>query len=426
MYPLDMKPFSTSIHPTLLVLLILAGSPEGAFCDGFGTPGGTYAFESLRRPATASGAVFGGFLGRESGPEAVRGNPAALASVREVTLAASHQAWQNDLQEQWTGAAFPVSRGGGAAEFSAFHAGALDAFTADGASAGTFQPMEILAGVGFGIALRPDMRAGVSAHGLYLGSPGERLTGASMGAGLEWDLAAVTLGLVVRNLGPGPRGEEGTYRLPAEVGLSAQTHFQRRASVGIGVGGDRAGRLQGIVASRVRLHGGVSLMGGMRYENDPSAQPVRGTAGLEFLLGVIEIGYALIAGDETGSGHIVSVRFARPARRPPAAGYAEPLPETGSASVRAPQSVPPGGPAGGNAPGFPAAIAPETYAVWGGIHRSPQSAAAEIRALRAQKVVGSEVIARDDGSYRVRVARNLPREEAIRLAQRVGATPEVE
>ncbi len=405
-----------SIHANarakLLALLCLAGTATSGLSGDLGRPGGTFAFESLRRPSTASEAVFGGSCDPEAGPEAVRSNPAALSGTLGLTLAASHQSWQTDLQEQWTGVSFPIPGGGASMEVSAFHAGSLEAFSPDGVSLGSFRPVEFLAGLGAGVNIRPGLRAGLSVHGLYLGSDGSRLTGMSMGGGLEWDVSAVVLGVAARNMGAGPKGEQGVYRLPAEFTLTARSDARRRATLGLGATRDRDGEMRGTLASRVRLHGGVSLMAGMRYEGAADAGPVRGSAGLEVQLGALEVGYALTPGDELGSGHVVSVRFTRMQPERSTAVSAAPVP----APVSRP--VPPSG--------EPAIPAPATYVVWGGLHRSPASATAEIRALRAQKVLGADVIALDDGTYRVRIARHLQQEEASRLAQRIQAIVEVE
>jgi hypothetical protein len=329
-----------------------------------------------------------------------------------LTLAASHQTWQTDLQEQWTGLAFPIPRGGASVEISAFHAGALEAFSPEGVSLGSFRPVEFLAGLGAGVTLRPGLRAGLSLHGLYLGSEGSRLTGLSMGGGLEWDVSGMTLGMAARNIGAGPRGDQGVYRLPAEFTFSARSDVRRRATLGLVATRDRDGEMRGSLASRVRLNGGVSLMAGTRYEGAADSQPVRGSAGLEVQLGALMIGYALTPGDALGSGHVVSVRFTRTRSQRSAPVLAAPPPDP----VLRPSL----------AFGESGVPAPATYVVWGGIHRTPESATAEVRALRAQRLPGADVIALDDGTYRVRIARHLLQEEATLLARRLQAVTEVE
>ena len=363
----------------------------------------------LRPPKRFSGAVaVPKPAPRRSG--ATRPPSAALIGL---TLAASHQSWQTDLQEQWTGVSFPIPRGGASIEVSAFHAGSLEAFSPDGVSLGSFRPVEFLAGLGAGVTIRPGLRAGLSVHGLYLGSDGSRLTGMSMGGGLEWDVSAVVFGVAARNIGAGPKGEQGVYRLPAEFTFTARSDARRRATLGLGATRDRDGEMRGTLASRVRLHGGVSLMAGMRYEGAADAGPVRGSAGLEVQLGALEVGYALTPGDELGSGHVVSVRFTRL------------QPERSTAVSRR---------AGRCAGLLPRAAVRRTVRpcprhVCGrgaGSTDLPRARPQRFAPCAPRRCLGADVIARDDGTYRVLVARHLQQEEASRLAQRLHAIVEVE
>ncbi len=237
--------------------------------------------------------------------------------------------------------------------------GCTGGLSPDGLSLGSFRPVEFLAGLGAGVTVRPGLRAGLSVHGLYLGSDGSRLTGMSVGGGLEWDVSGMTLGMAARNIGARPRGDQGVYRLPAEFTFSARSDVRRRATLGLVATRDRDGEMRGSLASRVRLHGGVSLMAGTRYETAADSEPVRGSAGLEVQLGALMIGYALTPGDELGSGHVVSVRFTRTRSQRPTAVLAAPSPDP----VHRPS------PASAEL-GVPA---PATYAVWVGSTDLPRA-----------------------------------------------------
>jgi hypothetical protein len=405
------------LRTTCLLLACLAGIASRGFCGVNGDVTRTYAFESLRRPPTPFGAVSGGFLGNDSGVDAVRTNPATLAGLRAPGMSASHQTWQSDLQEQWTGIALPVPWGGISVDASAFHAGALDGFAEDGTSTGSFRPMEILVGVGTGLSLRPGLRVGGAAQGLYLGGGTATLTGLSFATGLEWDVASVTIGVTAQNLGPAPRGAIGVYRLPAEFGISVRSDRARRASFGLGAARSRDGTMRGAVASSVRLHPAVSLMAGANYSQEAYSQPLRPVAGIEAHLGALDVGYAFSPNDEQGPAHVLSmtvVRASRPADDP--VRLAVPAPGGSARTGAQPRPEPTLQP-------VPQA---ERFQVWGGTHRSAESAAAEIRALRFQKVTAAEVVALDNGTFRVRIARGLPADAAAALARRLQGSMETE
>lgn len=324
-----------------------------------------------------------------------------------------------DLQEQWTSVSVPFRQGGVCLEASALHAGSLDGFGENGTPTGPFRPMEILAGAGVGFALPHGLRAGGAVQGLYLGGTSTSLKGLSFSAGLEWEVGSATLGVVARNLGPSLRGEFGAYPLPTEFGLSIRSDPERRASFRAAALRSRDGAPRGAVVSSVRLHPVISLMAGMNYLQEANSQPMRPAAGLEAHLRGVEVGYAFSPTDELGATHILSVTIVRPPRaRPDEARVA--IREPASTSRAEPRQVP--APAPAPVPG----PSPERFQVWGGIHRSAESAAAEVRALRYQKVVGAQVVAQDNGMFRVRVAGGLTVDAADALARRVQGSVEPE
>ena len=150
------------------------------------------------------------------------------------------------------------------------------------------------------------------------------------------------------------------------------------------------------------------MLAGLRHDDALATGPLRASAGVEVRLGAVEIAYALAPGDELGTSHMVSLGVSRAPRGP----------ETVDRPAASTQSIPP--------PSVSGSAAPTAYVVWGGVHRSPESAAAEVRSLRVQKVRGAEVVALDDGHYRVRIARQLSEEAAEKLARHLNAVAEPE
>ncbi|MBD3161905.1 MAG: hypothetical protein GF346_06440, partial [Candidatus Eisenbacteria bacterium] len=188
----------------------------------------SFAFESLRDPLTALQTARGGPQPSElGGAELIRANPAWLASTDRVRIGASHRSWQIGLQQQWSGAAWPLGRGTVALEGSALHAGELPAFEPDGSPAGSFHPVELVVGAGFGAPLGGGVSAGLSGQLLYLDAPGDPLRGFCLGAGIGLEVGRTRLGLALRNLGPEMAGENGTYRLPAEAAIGATVSMRR-------------------------------------------------------------------------------------------------------------------------------------------------------------------------------------------------------
>lgn len=353
---------------------------------------GSYAFVSLRRPATAQETCWGGLEGSGvGGPEALRANPAGLAEAAPPCVTLAHQSWLSDLQQQWSGWKGPLGKSGSVAlELAATHAGTLDAFDEDGTPLGTFRPVEGFAGVGMGLRVSEGTRLGCSLHALYMGAAADHLTAYSASFGLESTIQGGCIGIALRDIGPDPRGEQGTFRLPstAVLGLSGPIRHLGVLSLTGGLDRDRSLSLSG--GARWTPANAFAFLAGFSYRTENVDHAILPAAGIEINMGSVGVGYAYAPSADAPPTHHLSLRLSGAAHER----------RTGDASH------PP---------------SPTNWIVWGGMHRSQSGAQAEVRALETQGVSGAAIVPGNDGSFRVQIAVHLGEKEAIELARRLHA-----
>jgi hypothetical protein len=278
----------------------------------FAGPPGSFAFESLLQSLTASQAALGGLHAcSDPGPEALRANPAGLATAEGGIASASHRAWQSGLRQEWVGGLMPVASGALAVEVSALHTGSLPAFGEDGTPQGSFSPVEMVAGVGWGGKLGGGVEGGLTAHALYLRGGGDDLSGIAFGAGLEFMAASTRFAIAVRNVGPDPRGDHGTYRLPGQVAVGMEQRIGSRARLDLTATMDRDRQSFGAGGVRVVGPAGASILCGVAYLPDVAAAPLRFQAGLTVPLQGVLFGYSYSPSEETGSAHQISLQYSR-------------------------------------------------------------------------------------------------------------------
>ncbi len=403
----------------ILALILLAGVAEPGRCQG----AGTYAFASLRRSTTAQETSWGGLEGAGApGPEALRANPAGLAAETGVSFTLSHRVWSSDLQEQSAGWSGPLGPGSLALEVAATHAGSFDAFDEAGNSLGTFRPIEGIAGAGYGARVSGAIRIGGSFHALYLGSPGSHLTGFSSSWGVESTIPGGSVGLSLRNLGPDVRGEEGTYRLPAEaaIGVTRSILGSGIASLTGTIDRDRVVGLSG--GARWAASSSFALMLGAGYRPGDADPAIRPGGGVEITVGSVGVAYAFAPDPEGLATHHVSLRFLGHTREPGIETSRLPAVEPKHEEGIQASPLPPV--AETHEPGIEASRLPPkpaTWAVWGGTHRTREGAMSEVHALEMQHVEGATIVPGLDGWFRVRVATRLVESDAKALAHILNA-----
>ena len=367
----------------------------------------SFAFESLRAPLTARQTARGGLLPSETGgAELVRSNPAWLARSEDLRVGASHRSWPSGFQEQWSGAVWSPGLGTLALEASAFHAGELPAYDAEGTPAGSFRPVELVVGAGFGAAVAHGIVAGLSGQILHLESPGEPLRGFCLGGGIGVEVGQVRLGLALRNIGPSVRGANWTYRLPAEAALGGSVPLARALDLSAAGTLDRDGAWRGGGSLRWQGPGGLALLGGLANRDDGIGSVLGANGGVEIDLRTVLFAYGYASDAEIGGTHHLTIEFLSIRRDAPETPpqWATPAIEEGGEAA-AP---------GGRAP------AP-SWSVWGGMHATREGALQEVRSLELQEVSGAEVVPLPTGMLRVRVAADLSERDARGLARRINA-----
>ncbi len=205
----------------------------------------------------------------------------------------------------------PVASGALAVEVSALHAGSLPAFAEDGTPQGSFSPVEMVAGVGWGGKFGGGMGGGLSVHALYLRGGGDDLSGVACGAGLEFMAASTRVAIAIRNIGPDPRGDHGTYRLPGQVAVGMEQRIGPRARLDLTAALDRDRRSFGAGGIRVVGPAGASILCGVAYSAEAVAGPLCFQAGLTVPLQDVLIGYSYSPSEETGSAHQISLQYSR-------------------------------------------------------------------------------------------------------------------
>ncbi len=392
--------------------LLLSGASE----PGLGSAS-TYAFESLRQPLTARQTAWGGPAAcGEDGPATLRGNPAGLGAVPGTSFALSHQTWQSGLQHEWSGGALPLGIGGLGFEIAATHAGSLPAYDESGKSLGSFQPLELVIGAGYGAPLASRVRLGIAGHALSLSAPDGGMRAFAVDVGTEVDALGGVVGFVLRNLGPAPRGEGDSYRLPTELACGAQRAIGSRGRISLTAVLDRDGSRRIAGGGRLAGPGGLALLAGVLHEPESADRPTSIRGGLELEMRAVRVSYAFVPDAELGATHHISLDLTPRGSR---SAFAAPIDESAVPSVSSRET-----PAACIAQ--PARPGPERWSVWGGTHRDREGAEAEVRALLVESVTTASVVEAGDGTYRVRVASDLTRSVAASLAHRLRATAALE
>jgi len=220
------------------------------------------------------------------------------------------------------------------------------------------------------------------------------MTGYSFDCGLEANIAGGSVGLAVRNLGPDPRGDQGCYRLPAEIAGGIQRRFGR-STLSVTGTMDRDHDLGLNGGGRWDATAALAFFAGLSHRAADSSNDIRPAAGVEVAVGSLGFAYSYAAAaDGAGAHHLSLSLAARECARPAAQGGAR--------------------------------IQHRTWAVWGGTHRSRESAEAEARALGSQHVENATIVPDAEGTFRVRIAAHLDETAAESLARQFGATPSPE
>ncbi|NWF91194.1 MAG: hypothetical protein HXY50_17240 [Ignavibacteriaceae bacterium] len=297
---------SQNLIPAALVVMVtcVATAPSNA-------GGGLYAFESLRRPVTSAQIAWGGQHGAAAGgPDALRANPAGLAAETSPSIGMAHQDWMWGLKLDWAGASMGLLGGVCALDVSALHTGAMPSYDADGRERGTFDPAELVGGLGYARSVAPGLRIGASLHLLRLHLPGRPGGGVAFGLGGTYDAGPVTFGVCGRNLGSDCQMEEDRYPLPAEIALGAAMALARHSRLAISLLAEREGEARALAGLRVGGPVGSSLLAGLALRSDRRAEPATLSGGVEIPLGGVLFGYAYVPEQETGAAHGFSVSIA--------------------------------------------------------------------------------------------------------------------
>ncbi len=304
-------PFPRRAHLAPILVLGLFGAlpaPSGA-------TGPTLAFLSATRPLTATQTASGGLPAVGTDPAAAtRSNPAGLARAERAAAAAGHQSWQSGLALESLTGSIATSLGGIGVDVSAVHAGSLPAYDAAGATLGSFQPIELAVGAGWGRSVLPGLRVGLGARWLYLHGGESAITGVGFDCGLEVDFLGAVIGGGARNLGADAVGPSGRYPIPTEFTLGASRPIGRLARLEIH-SVLREGEVP-IVFGGGRFHGpgGISLLGGAAYDSNDPQLGFRPRAGLAIGTRGLELAYAFAPDEETGELHHFSLSVLLPAR----------------------------------------------------------------------------------------------------------------
>jgi hypothetical protein len=273
-------------------------------------PGGTFAFESLLRPLTAPQTALGGLQAcSDPGPEAIRSNPAGLSGVCGFTGSVSHQSWQGGLSQEWVGGALPLASGVIGIETSAVHAGQLPSYAEDGASLGSFTPVEFVVSAGFARSILPGFRGGAALHALSLGGGGTELRGVAFSVGLEFAPGTSRLAVALRNVGPDLNGDRGTYRLPSQVAAGIEQEIGLGTRLSLSGAVDRYGQWSASGGLRVIGPASVALLCGAAYSTGAAAQSFSPRAGISVPLRAMIFSYSYAPADLVGSTHHISLQI---------------------------------------------------------------------------------------------------------------------
>jgi hypothetical protein len=429
------------LRPIGVLAAVLALGPLAAVS----TARATSAFPSLSEPTTPEQAVWGGPMAAGGlGPDALRANPSGLANASAFHLMASHRSWQFGLEQEWIGARAALGSTWLGFEVSALHAGSLEGFDEQGIATGSFHPLELSTGLGLARAVTPSLTLGASAHGLLLGASSPSVRGWTGNAGATLSIGRHALGLALRHLGPAIEGEQGSYRLPSEIAVGGLHPLPAGIEAAWTAVLDRDEEREVHGGLRWRPSRVLGLLAGGLWNSEEKAIDLR--AGAEIDLAALRLAYGFVPDRELGTTHQLALAL-RIAPRWKGNAESPDSPTERRGEAVAPASPPAGGRAHGDSPpapakpAFPPAAAapsiagsavvasppaaadptPATWSVWGGRHRTVESARVEARAWGAAGITPGEPVAQADGTYRVLLRRGLAQEEAQRIARGLGA-----
>jgi hypothetical protein len=235
-------------------------------------------------------------------------NAAGLAALEKREFTASHAALAETTRHDFAALAAPTPAGTFAAGFTYLSQDALNGRDAAGAPTGDFNASDAAASLALGRKMDPvDVGAAVKYVRSHIGSAEAQTFAVDAGARKAWD--NVSIGLAVRNLGPGLKYGSEVNDLPLRVALGAAyrpagghalaaewTQSPRGAGAEFGVGGEFQA-LQGVF-----LRGGyttqTALPGGSGFD------AARGlTLGVGLRQSSWSVDYAAVPMGELGGTH---------------------------------------------------------------------------------------------------------------------------
>lgn len=247
-------------------------------------------FLNIGASARASG-MGSAYTALANGSNSIYYNPAGLAlAKREFSL--MHAAWALDSTYDFAAAAFPVAGFTGAISFTRLGHGSFDGRNADGGGSGGFSASDKAFGLGLA-RMAGGFNLGVGAKLLSSSIAGYDASTFAFDFGASRKLASapVTLGLAVRNLGPGLKFLSKREALPLSV--SAGAAFTVIPGMNLAAEVSRLvydQRTSFAVGTEYGLTNNLALRGG--YAAQTSGLPGAMTGGIGFRAGSMMLDYS--------------------------------------------------------------------------------------------------------------------------------------
>lgn len=247
-------------------------------------------FLNIGAGARAS-AMSSAYTAMTSGPESIYYNPGGLALSRRGA-SITHAAWALDGSYDFAAAAFPVGGIKGGVSFTRLDHGGLDGRGSDRGGTGSFEASDkalalALAGsagsfsIGGAVKFLSSNIAGYSASGIAF----------DLGAMHKTEGSPLTMGLAVRNLGPGLMYAEITEPLPTAVSAGAALAVLPSVSLAAEFTrllNDRTNSFS--IGTEYGLAGTLSLRGGYAAAGSAEQGAISGGVGLN--IGAMKLDYS--------------------------------------------------------------------------------------------------------------------------------------
>lgn len=287
------------IRPALVLPLALALAALGAAPALAGPPG--FAFLEIPTGARAS-AMGGAYASLANGAEAAFWNPAGLQGIHGVQASGGHTEYFEGLRRDAFALGGRLFGGGIAASVRALYSEPIPERDEIGNLIGTFGMHDLEFGLGYGRAVMPGVRLGLSAQAVRERIANDAATTWSLGFGGSWEPAALPgarAAFSVEHLGADAAYTiDGVKGMPVPLPTAVQTGVSWGHALGYGL--DLREALEGrftrgrnavaMIGAELGIPGGAAVRMGLRVL-DPATSV---SFGAGYAIGGLHLDYAFV------------------------------------------------------------------------------------------------------------------------------------